>query len=100
MFPKDALPRCPFSVFLGLVHILLKPLVKVLQHIAPIHLALGNHIKFFLDFSSEIEIHDLDKVLEQEIIYDHPNVRWEEFRSLYAGVLRVRLILDASTLQR
>ena len=69
-------------------------MVKILQHGAPVHLALGDDIKFLLRFSGEVEIHDVVKMLEQEVVHDHTDVGGEELGALDPGVYGFGLRVD------
>ena len=75
-------------------------MVKILQHGAPVHLALGDDIKFLLHFSGEVEIHDVVKMLEQEVVYDYADVGGEELGALDPGIFGFGLRVDLAVVER
>ena len=72
---------------MGVVDVFLEALVEILQHGAPVHLALGNDIEFFFNLSGEVEVHDVIKVLKQEVVDHHADVRRKQLRTFYTGIL-------------
>src|ERR1041385_1322512 len=64
-----AFPLYAFRRFNCFFYILLEWIVEIIDHVVPLHLSFGDFIKFFLNASRKTVIHDVIKILLQEIGY-------------------------------
>ena len=75
------------TVFDGPFHRGFKLFIERQHHIRPFLVTLGNLIEVLLHLGGEVIVHDLRKVLHQEVIHHHTDIRWKELSLLRADNL-------------
>ena len=63
----------------------LKVLVERLQHLVPVHLAVGYGVKLLLHVSCEVIVHDSREILHEEIVNHHTDVGRHQLTLLIAS---------------
>src|SRR5687767_3412304 len=61
--------------------------IKFLDHFIPFDLAICNLVKLLFYGSRKMKVHDLWKIVNQEIIHQRTNICWEKFILFSTGIL-------------
>ena len=83
--PQFALAVDTLAFFSSFGNRLMKRLIEGIKHLGPIHLTLGDAVKIFFHFGREPKVHHHWKMLQQEIVDQHANIRRTKFVFVGAG---------------
>ncbi len=74
-------------------------LVEAADHLAPVLLALGDHVELLFHLGGEVEVHDVGEVFNEKIVHHHADVGGEELLLLGTGILCGGLVADIAVRQ-